>query len=86
MLDIPAPARLALLEGAILPFRPARSAEAYRKIWLPEGSPLLVHGRALAARLQDALGPEWAVELGMRYGRPALDEALARLRSRGAGR
>jgi len=84
VLDLPAPARLALLEGAILPFRPARSAEAYKKIWLPEGSPLLVHGRALASRLQDALGAEWAVELGMRYGRPSLEEALGRLRSREA--
>src|SRR5262249_51612772 len=66
VLDIPPVGRAALLYGAILPFRPRRSAEAYRKIWMKEGSPLLVHGRALASRLQDALGPEWAVELGMR--------------------
>jgi len=79
VLDIPAPARWALLELAILPTRPARSAEAYRKVWMAEGSPLLVHGRALAARVQEALGPGWVVELGMRYGRPSLDAALERL-------
>ena len=46
VLDIPTVLRTALLEGVILPFRPRRSAAAYRQIWTPEGSPLLVHGRA----------------------------------------
>jgi protoporphyrin/coproporphyrin ferrochelatase len=84
VLDISAPARWALLELFILPSRPARSAEAYRKVWTPEGSPLLVHGRRLAARLQEGLGPEWAVELGMRYGNPSLDSALKKLAAAGA--
>jgi ferrochelatase len=84
VLDIPALARWALLELVILPTRPSRSAEAYRKVWTKEGSPLLVHGRTLAARLQDALGPEWAVELGMRYGNPSLASALEKLASAGA--
>jgi protoporphyrin/coproporphyrin ferrochelatase len=84
VLDIPAPARWALLELIILPTRPSRSAAAYRKVWMPEGSPLLVHGRRLAARLADALGAEWAVELAMRYGRPTLESALEKLASAGA--
>ena len=46
---MPALARFLLLELVILPFRPRRSALAYQKIWGPEGSPLLVHGRALAS-------------------------------------
>ncbi|HMK72213.1 MAG TPA: ferrochelatase [Myxococcaceae bacterium] len=83
VLDIPAAARWALLELVILPRRPARSAEAYRKVWMAEGSPLLVHGRALAARLREALGPTWAVELGMRYGQPSLHGALSRLAATG---
>ena len=83
VLDIPAAGRVALLYGVILPFRPRKSAEAYRKIWMPQGSPLLVHGRALSDRLQDALGPGWAVELGMRYGSPSLGSALEKLRARG---
>ena len=83
VLDIPPVGRAALLYGVILPFRPQKSAEAYRKIWMPQGSPLLVHGQALANRLQDALGPAWAVELGMRYGRPSLASALERLRAQG---
>jgi len=83
VLDIPPLGRAALLYGVILPFRPQRSAEAYRKIWMPQGSPLLVHGNALRDRLQDALGPGWAVELGMRYGRPSLASAIEKLRGRG---
>ncbi|HUM09983.1 MAG TPA: ferrochelatase [Myxococcaceae bacterium] len=83
VLDIPPAGRAALLYGIILPFRPQKSAEAYRKIWMPQGSPLLVHGKALRDRLQDALGPAWAVELGMRYGKPSLGSALEALRARG---
>ena len=79
VLDMPAPARAALLYGVILPLRPRRAAAAYRKIWLPEGSPLRVHGcalrDALAKELPDAVG----VELAMRYGRPSIRDALARL-------
>ena len=31
-----------ILNIFILPFRPAKSAEAYGKIWMKEGSPLLI--------------------------------------------
>jgi protoporphyrin/coproporphyrin ferrochelatase len=83
VLDIAPVGRVALLYGVILPFRPQKSAEAYRKIWMPEGSPLLVHGKALRDRLQDALGPGWVVELGMRYQSPSLASAMEKLRARG---
>ena len=82
VLDIGPVGRAALLYGVILPRRPQRSAEAYRKIWMKEGSPLLVHGLALRDRLQDALGPGWVVELGMRYGSPSLGTALEKLGER----
>ncbi|RIK92977.1 MAG: ferrochelatase, partial [Proteobacteria bacterium] len=79
VLDIPAVPRWLLLEGAILPFRPRRSAEAYDKVWTSEGSPLLVHGRALRDALRKELGDDWVVELAMRYGVPSIDAALDRL-------
>jgi ferrochelatase len=47
VLDISPLGRWLLLNLIILPTRPARSAEAYRKIWTADGSPLLVHSRAL---------------------------------------
>lgn len=72
-----------LLNFLILPFRPAKSAHAYRQVWTPEGSPLLVYSRALAAGVAERLGGEYEVELAMRYGNPSLPDAVARLRARG---
>ena len=65
-----------ILYGAILRVRPRASARAYAKIWTPQGSPLLVHSRALAARLA-ATGVH--VELAMRYGEPSVTGAVERL-------
>ncbi|MDJ0866735.1 MAG: ferrochelatase [Myxococcota bacterium] len=81
VLDLPAPARTLLLYGVILPFRPRRSAEAYAQIWTPEGSPLLLHGCALADALGKELGDAYVVELAMRYGEPSIGSALDRLLS-----
>jgi ferrochelatase len=86
VIDLPAPLRFLLVRLVVLPQRARVSAAAYRAIWTPEGSPLLAHSRALAAALARALGPGFAVELGMRYGEPSLAGALARLRAAGAGR
>jgi ferrochelatase len=79
VIDLPAPARRLLLELVILPFRPRRSARAYAQIWTPEGSPLIVHGRALRDGVAKTLGDAWVVELGMRYGEPSIRAALERL-------
>jgi ferrochelatase len=80
VLDMSRAGRWFLLNFVILPFRPKKSAEAYRKIWGERGSPLLANSRELAAAVQARLGPDWAVELGMRYGEPSIEAALARLR------
>jgi ferrochelatase len=79
VLDMPAPLRWLLLNGAILPTRPRRAAAAYQKIWTPEGSPLVVNGFALRDALRKELGDDWVVELGMRYGVPSIDAAVERL-------
>src|SRR6266446_9323703 len=46
---------LPLLYGVVLPFRPARTARKYRKIWLREGSPLAVYSAHLAAKVGSVL-------------------------------
>lgn len=76
VIDLPAIPRWLLLNLVILPLRPRASARAYREIWTAEGSPLLVHGRALAIKVQRRLGGDIPVELAMRYGRPTIGEAL----------
>ena len=83
VLDVPAPVRWLLLNLVILPFRPSRSAHAYRQIWSDRGSPLLVHGEELRTKVAERLGAGVAVELAMRYGEPAIAEALTRLREQG---
>src|SRR6202020_686330 len=71
---------LPLLYGVILPLRPLRTARKYRKIWLPEGSPLAVYSRRLAAKVGDVLradfGDRTRVELGMTYGNPSIAQAV----------
>jgi len=76
VIDLPFPARAAVVYGCILPFRPRRSAEAYRRIWTPEGSPLVVTSQKLRDHLRLESGQP--VELAMRYGNPSVDHALAR--------
>jgi ferrochelatase len=85
VIDIHPIGRALLLNLIILPFRPKRSAAAYQKIWTAEGSPLLLHSRALAAALRERM-PEYPVELAMRYGSPAIEPALTRLREQSCDR
>ena len=84
VVDLPWPLRR-LLVALILVRRPAASAEAYRSIWWEEGSPLLVLGRRLQAKVAErwSHGP---VELAMRYGEPSIDGALQRLAGAGVRR
>jgi ferrochelatase len=74
----------------ILPFRPFRSARAYRKIWAPDGSPLVATSRHQAADLEWELGQRIGrvlpVFAGMRYGKPSIAAALGVLRRRGCRR
>lgn len=86
VIDLHPVGRFLLVEGAILPTRPAQSAKAYRKIWTDAGSPLRVHSEALTRALQERLGNEVPVELGMQYGNPSIAAALGRLQARGVER
>ena len=76
---------LPLLRLVILPRRAARVARKYAAVWLPGGSPLAVHTRGLAEGVAARL-PGVHVEYAMRYGGPALAEALAKLRDGGRRR
>ena len=79
VIDINPIGRFLLLNLFILPFRPAKSASAYRQIWTERGSPLLFHSQDLVEKVQKQLGSAWTVELGMRYGAPSISDALDRL-------
>lgn len=68
-----------LLHRVIAPVRGPKSAALYQKVWLEEGSPLLVHTQRLAQRIA-ALHPEWEVVAAMTYGKPGLRSVLDDLR------
>lgn len=69
--------RAFLVKGIIVPFRAPKSAEAYKKIWIPEGSPLIVYTEKLKRALQEKT--ENPVEIAMRYGNPSAEFALNKL-------
>jgi len=81
VLDAPYLIRFCIVHFAILPSRPKQSAEAYHKIWLPEGSPLVVTGRKVQFDLQRRL--DFPVELAMRYQNPSIEGAVRNLRTQG---
>ena len=86
VLDINAVGRWMLLNLLILPLRPRKSAAAYQKIWTERGSPLLWHSEDLVTAVRERLGPDWAVELGMRYQKPSIAAALEKLSKAGVDR
>ncbi len=81
VIDIPGPIRQLVLNLFILPFRPKKSAEAYKEIWTDEGSPLIIMTYRCAELLQERL--KIPVEVGMRYGNPSTEDAIRRLKARG---
>jgi ferrochelatase len=78
VLDMPPVRRWLLLHGIILRRRPARSAEAYKRIWTEEGSPLIVITERLRRALEAALPAAAGIRVyaGMRYGEPSTREAI----------
>lgn len=83
VVDLPRWLWLPLLNLVIVPLRSRRSAEAYRKVWTEEGSPLLVFTLRLAKKLSNHLRGHATVSAGMRYGEPSIAAALAEFHSQG---
>jgi ferrochelatase len=80
VLDVPAPIRALIVKAFILPTRPAKSAEAYAKIWTNEGSPLVAISEHQRAALEARMGIP--VGLAMRYGEPSIAHGIDALRVR----
>ncbi|MEM9255603.1 MAG: ferrochelatase [Pseudomonadota bacterium] len=76
-----------ILNGVILNIRPGRSAASYRQVWTDAGSPLLLHTQGQARALKDVLqrrhDARVVVDFAMRYGEPAISDALQRLFNEG---
>lgn len=81
VIDIPLMARTALVKGIILKTRPKASAEAYKKIWWDEGSPLIVISERLKNKIQKKTN--LPVALAMRYGSMTIKKGLQELVDKG---
>ncbi|MGV0965336.1 ferrochelatase [Empedobacter falsenii] len=81
VLDSPWIIRKTIVELFILPKRPEKSAEAYRKIWTKEGSPLIVYSKILRDMVQKQM--DIPVVLAMRYKNPSIEAGLQELYDKG---
>lgn len=81
VIDINPIGRFLLVNLIIAPFRSPKSAKLYKEIWTEKGSPLLVYGEEVKNLLQNELGKDFVVELGMRYQNPSLESALQKFKS-----
>ena len=90
VVDLPRLPWQIVLRTVVLPFRPKRSARAYREIWTAAGSPLLTGTealtRALERRLAEGRSEAPAVVMGMTYGNPSIRLALQKLHAAGVKR
>ncbi len=78
VLDMPWLQRWLLVNLVIAPFRAGASAERYRQVWTPQGSPLVAITNDLVQRLAARTGLQ--VAFGMAYGSPSIPSAVDSLR------
>jgi ferrochelatase len=73
------PFRSLLVNQIIIPFRSKKSAKAYQKVWLPEGSPLVVISKSVREKLARTIGAGTPVYLAMRYGNPSIESVMRQI-------
>ncbi|MDX2281234.1 MAG: ferrochelatase [Saprospiraceae bacterium] len=79
VIDINPIARNLLVRGIIAPFRSGKSAKAYQELWTENGSPLKYYGFRLVEQIQQLMGPDYIVELAMRYQSPSIETAIQKM-------
>src|SRR6188768_3873142 len=82
VIDIPWLLRKILVNLIIVPFRAPKSAAIYKKLWTPEGSPLLLYSERVKGLLQQELGADHEVHLAMRYKNPSIPAVLETMRKK----
>ncbi len=83
VIDIPVVNRFFLINLIIAPFRAPKSAKVYKELWTKEGSPLKTTSIQVEKLLQESLGSDYQVVLGMRYQNPSIGVALKQLENVG---
>jgi ferrochelatase len=80
VIDIPWLLRKILVNLIIVPFRAPKSAKIYKKLWTPNGSPLLYYSLRVKELLQKELNSEYDVHLAMRYKNPSIPDVMAEMK------
>jgi ferrochelatase len=77
VVNLPRPLWWMILNFFVLPFRPSRSAKAYRKVWHEKGSPLTYLTQQLTEKVDSKLSTDGIVTTyAMRYGEPSIANRL----------
>lgn len=79
VIDYPYVFRYLLVNGIISRFRAPKSAEAYKKVWMKEGSPLIVLTNKLRDAVQEAVN--YPVFSMMRYGSGSPQEVFDKIQT-----
>lgn len=83
VIDLPWILRKILVNAIIIPLRVKKSTGLYRRLWTPNGSPLIFHTEELKEKLQARLGANFEVFAGMCYGNPGYKNALSEINNKG---
>jgi protoporphyrin/coproporphyrin ferrochelatase len=84
VVNLPRPLWWVILHFFVLPFRPARSAKAYQKVWHEKGSPLTYLTRELTEKTADQLNAKGiTTDFVMRYGEPSIANQLRAFKKAG---
>ena len=78
IIQLPRVIWLPILYLFILPFRPIKKIYNYKKIWMNEGSPLLVYAKRLLQKLNASKSKKdnMYIQIAMRYGEPNIKKKL----------
>jgi ferrochelatase len=84
VVNLPRPLWWLILNLFVLPFRPRKSAHAYKQIWTEQGSPLVAFTRQLTEKLAKRYGNQQRlIDFAMRYGKPTVGEKLEAFKKQG---
>lgn len=82
VIDLPWLLQKFLVNVIIVPFRVPKSTKLYQMLWTEKGSPLLAISNESRDRLQERLGENYEVFVGMRYQNPSLKKALQTIKDK----
>jgi len=82
VIDLPWLLQKFLVNVIIVPFRAPKSTKLYQMLWTEKGSPLLAISNESRDKLQERLGENYEVFVGMRYQNPSLKKALQTIKDK----